>query len=322
MQLRKIIYQVCFLSVILLSYSISTKAQVIKTEKPAPPKHLSANKLLHHYIFPYQNYNSDALSNSSNNKKFSFYGLSRKPGVPLLSSTLVPGLGQAENHQWILAGIFAGIETTALILHFHYYHEAQVLRKDYRNFADHNWSLVKYARFLVNYHNAFFPNNPISYNSLAKPGYQLGTSSPDTRSDWNRVNLYALRQLEKRTYYGGTTGDAFSHSLPDLGSQQYYELMSKYYQFAPGWKDFNTPPKAINWSPAGMPADWHLGAKKAFSFNNHYRIADKMLMITIFNHVVSAFDAYFAAKLHDEHLHASSYYISKQNNGFMLRYSF
>ncbi|HKJ31475.1 MAG TPA: hypothetical protein VKA34_06585 [Balneolales bacterium] len=316
------IHKKFLLFIFLLGFAVPSWAQVIHTESPQNRRMITAKQLMYTYIFPNRNFHPEEQIDSTNVKDSFFNKLSRKPGIPFLSSALVPGLGQAENHQWVKMGIFVGIEAAALVYHFHMYHQAQNLERDYHYYADHNWSLVKYARFLIDYHNAYYPNDPISYNSLAKNGQQLGNSSADTRIDWNRVSIDAIRQLEKKTLYGGTTGDAFSHSLPDLGSQQYYELMSKYYQFGPGWKDFQTPPKSVNWSPDGMSPDWHLGAKRAAAFNNHYRTAEKMMMVVIINHFVSAFDAFFTSKIRNEHLEASTYYISNSNNGFMIRYRF
>lgn len=289
-----------------------------------PMRKESTGKISYRDIVPFQMYTFG--NNTINTKRSIKQGLlktvEQKPGLAFLSSAVVPGLGQAANGQWIKAGIFLSVEATALVFHFVYRHEGDVMTQRYHNFADHNWSVVKYARFLVNYHNAYFPNDPISYNSLAKPGYQLGTSSADTRSDWNRVNIAAIRALERQTYYNGTSGDAFSHNLPNLGSQQYYELMSKYYQFAPGWKDFNVLPKDVQWGPAGMPHDWFLGAQKAKNFNNRLRTASRFLTLVIVNHFVSAFDAYITSRIHNERLHASVYYISNQNNGLRLELNF
>jgi hypothetical protein len=322
MKLLRSIFMISIMFSLLLIFTKQGLAQIIRSEQNIEYQTLTPKQLELKYIFSYRNFRPEEHPDSVTNKESFFNSLSKKPGIPFFSSAVIPGLGQVENHQLVKAGIFAVIEATAIIYHFHTYNQARNLEKAYHNFADHNWSLVKYARFLVDYHNAYYPNNPISYDALAKPGQHLGTSSSDTRNDWNRVDVSAIRELERQTLYGGTTGDAFSHNLPDLGSQQYYELMSKYYQFGPGWKDFNVSLKSINWNPDGMSADWHLGARRAADFNDHYRTAERMVMIVIANHFISAFDAFFTSKIHNEHLHASTYYISNKNNGFMIRYSF
>ncbi len=293
---------------------------ISKTVQEKPNK-----KIVSHNLLPFQLYtfsNDSVTSKKVTSNKGFFNTIERKPGLAFLSSAAVPGIGQMANGQWLKAGIFLTIEAAALTYHFVMQNEGNNLTRDYHQYADLNWSVVKYARFLVDYHNAFYPNNPITYNSLANPGYQLGTSSANTRDDWKRVNINAVHQLERKTYYDGTSGNAFSHNLPDLGSQQYYELMSKYYQFGPGWKDFNTQPTQIVWEPNGMSYDWHLGAHRAADFNDHLRTASRMLTLVIVNHFVSAFDAYFTSKLHNERLHASVYYINDQNNGLRFQLSF
>lgn len=276
--------------------------------------------LVHFQMYTFGN-DSVPKKNAPAKKSF-FHTISSKPGLAFLSSAAVPGLGQMANGQWVKAGIFLTIEAAALTYHVILQKRGDMLTRRYHTYADHNWSVVKYARFLVDYHNYYFPNDPISYNSLANSGYQLGTSSADTRDDWKRVNINAIRQLESQTYYNGTSGNAFSHSIPDFGSQQYYELMSKYYQFGPGWKDFNVALGSIQWDPNGMSYDWHNGARKAADFNDNLRSASRLLTLAIANHFVAAFDAYFTSRIRYDKLHASVYYINNHNNGLRFQLSF
>lgn len=292
------------------------------------PKQLTQGKKIEsRNLLPFRMYtfgNDSTPSPKIQSRKGFFNTIERKPGLAFLSSAAIPGLGQMANGQWLKAGIFLTIEAAAVTYHFVMQNEGNNLTRKYHEYADLNWSVVKYARFLVDYHNAYFPNQPISYNSLANPGYDLGTWTANSlaHNEWQRVNINAVRALERQTYYNGTDGNAFSHNLPDYGSQQYYELMSKYFQFGPGWKDFNTAPTQVVWEASGMSYDWHLGAHRAADFNDHLRTASRMLTLAIANHFVAAFDAYFTSKLHNERLHASVYYINNRNNGLRMELSF
>jgi hypothetical protein len=80
--------------------------------------------------------------------------------------------------------------------------------------------------------------------------------------------------------------------MPDYGSQQYYELMSKYYQFGPGWKDYTDNPGPRNWTPAEMSASWFFHGSLGKRFNDDFRAAELAINLVLLNHFVSAFDAF------------------------------
>lgn len=233
----------------------------------------------------------------------------RSVGLAFLSSALVPGLGQGVvNDQWIKTGVFVALEAAALYGHFKNLDLGRDLERSYWNYVETGWSAAKYVQFLVDHHNYYFPNNPKSYNDLATSGSNLaalienGSFPSNVRQEWPLIDLQKLRALEAQTLYGGTSGNAFSHFLPDYGSQQYYELVSKYFQFGPGWKDFNVPVNQINWELEGMSDAWHAGAAKSKRFNDRLRTARNMASIVFVNHIVSGFDALFAARLHNHRI--------------------
>jgi hypothetical protein len=233
----------------------------------------------------------------------------RSVGLAFISSALVPGLGQGVvNDQWIKTGIFVALESAALYGHFKNLDLGRDLERGYWNYVETGWSAAKYVQFLVDYNNFYFPNNPRNYNDIATSGSNLaaliasGNFPANVRQEWPLIDLQKLRQLEAQTLYGGTGGNAFSHSLPDYGSQQYYELVSKYFQFGPGWKDFNVPVDQINWEIEGMSDAWLAGAAKSKRFNDRLRTARNMASIVFINHIASSFDALFSARLHNHRI--------------------
>ena len=99
----------------------------------------------------------------------------------------------------------------------------------------------------------------------------------------------------------------FTHRLPERGSQQYYELISKYIQFKYGWVD-NTSNDPSIFSP-----DYSRHADMRQTMNYQFQVADEFLYGVILNHVLSAIDAALLAhdhnsaiRLHGE-LHQSRY---------------
>lgn len=233
----------------------------------------------------------------------------RSVGLAFVSSALVPGLGQGVvNDQWVKSGVFVALEVAALYGHFKNMDLGRDLERQYWNYVETGWSAAKYVQFLVDHHNFYFPNNPKSYNDLATSGSNLaalienGAFAANVRQEWPLIDIQKLRALEAQTLYGGTSGNAFSHILPDYGSQQYYELVSKYFQFGPGWKDFNVPVNQINWELEGMSEAWRAGAAKSKRFNDRLRTARNMASIVFVNHIISGFDALFAARLHNHRI--------------------
>jgi hypothetical protein len=246
--------------------------------------------------------------------------LTTKPGYAFLGSAIVPGLSQAANKQYWKTAVYLAAEAATIYLVIDGNKRGERLERDYINIGNQDWSVMKYAAWVHNYyHNvpgARSPGAPnINITSLLTPAgleeynRQGGFPMPqyDTDTEWKWINIQALRQLERSSLYL-TSGRPFSHDLPDLGSQQYYELMSKYYQFAPGWRDWNDNNHNVNAGISGMSPMWIQHAHLEERFNDSYRFAGNMLTLMVVNHVISAFDAYFTIKLKNHKLESGMVY--------------
>lgn len=225
----------------------------------------------------------------------------KKPGVAFLGSFVVPGFSQAANEKWIRAAVYVLVEIAALVAHQSYLDRGRAGERSYINFVDQNWSVLKYAEWLVGYHQALNPNGgSITINQLLNAGsnyvpghYNYGPG------DWPFINITALRELEKITKYdfNSASSNTFSHLIPDYGSQQYYELASKYFQFGSGWRDYTTTPEQVNWSLSAMSPLFLQGAEKSRVFNDQLRTASRITSLILLNHVASAFDGYVTVRL-------------------------
>lgn len=245
-----------------------------------------------------------------------------KAGLAMLGSAAVPGLGQAANRKWVRAGLYALVEAVSWTLYIKHFSDARSQEDRYHNFADNNWSVVKYAKWLVDYNN-FHEGTNIQYNDL---GQNLnGEPAYNTEKDWARVDIEKLRALERQTYYYDSQGrqyEHFSHEIPDYGSQQYYELMSKYYQFGAGWSDFPQSKVVLDWNTQAMSDNFHRGADLAERFNDNYRFAGNMLTLLIVNHFVSAFDALFTVQVMHNRLEAQTAMLYGGGGQLTLNYHF
>ncbi len=242
--------------------------------------------------------------------------LQTQPGLAFLSSAIIPGTGQAANGKWARAGIYLATEAFSIFYYINRTNKAREQEQAYEAFTHREWSVVAYSQWLV----AYYDNNGLSDPKVEQLRNMVAGLNPDftdTRNDWAKVDINLLQRIERDTELicGSCPSGNFSHVLPAYGSQQYYELISKYYQFEGGWSDFyaqnvaqNNPNYNYQYDTNGSFASdfFFLGADRAARFNNNYRRAGNILSLLVVNHVVSAFDALFTLKLKNAKLQANA----------------
>ena len=244
----------------------------------------------------------------------------RSPGVTMFSSLIVPGSGQIMNESWWKAGLFLAIEATSIYLAVEYRNRGRFGEREYQRFANNNWSVVQYSQWLVEYHEIHGIENPF-INDLRE---MISGISPSfrTSTEWNQIDLSILHRVEQNTPYITTDqlgASNFSHVLPAFGSQQYYELISKYYQFQAGWRDYNdfhnnigntgrffNDRFLIDRNGAHASLDFYEGVRMSNQFNQDYRWSNHFISALIANHFFSALDAFFTSTIKHNRLKASS----------------
>lgn len=237
-----------------------------------------------------------------------------KPALALLSSAVLPGSGQMVNGNWIRGGLYAALELTSIYFMVEYSNRGRRGEQRYEDFADRNWSVAQYAQWLVEYHD----ENNLSNTHLEQLRSMVDGIKPafDTKIDWQNINIDILRDVERGTPF--ITPDAvqtsnFSHILPGYGSQQYYELISKYYQYQAGWRDYYGYHQSNDSNPYRISRDggkasplFSEGISLAEQFNNDFRVSKNFTMVLIANHVISAFDSYFTFQVKQNRLQATT----------------
>jgi hypothetical protein len=267
--------------------------------------------------------------NYSNSKPF-YHAVQEKSGYAFLSSAIIPGSGQAANKKWLRAGLYFVAEAILAGIRFKSYHDAKVEERRYLRFVDNHWSVVNYAKWLVNYYD----HNNLDNTYINKLRNQISgiQASYDPQTDWQKVDIELLRKIERNTPYvfpDNEIGNMFSHEMPDYGSQQYYELISKYYQYGVGWIDFGNDRNgntlnnlySLSWDGGDMPYNFFHGAALAEDFNDSYRLAGNMLSFLILNHIISAFDAYLTVKVKNSRIEANANLMNLHQT-FILQYHF
>jgi hypothetical protein len=268
------------------------RAQFIdRVNEPVPP--LSTNEAVREYQFSLSpvekedRTNTDLNITDQANKPIT----GKKSGLLAAGLSLIlPGLGE----YYVGDQIWRGMIATAIEGGLWYGRYVYNKRGDdsliaFHAWADTLWSVKRYTD---------------SINDILA----LSGSSFRIR-DTNNFNQ--INQGEDTLNYLGFQD--FTHNLPPKGSQQYYELISKYDQFTPGWKD------AQNHSLTSS-ADAERHAYMRANMNLQYDIADYFLWGMLINRVLSAIDAALLAKDHNSAIRLEGDLISKTLPGGFVAY--
>ena len=156
----------------------------------------------------------------------------------------------------------------------------------FQNFSDTYWSPDRYAKYLD--------------SMLVKTGHVPIANGKDFAS---------INKAEDSLNILGYQD--FTHQLPAKGSQQYYEIISKYIQYTLGWQDAvtNDPTKS---------AEYQRAATMRANMNHQFDIASDFLYGMLLNRVLSVIDAVLLARDHNTPIHLEGELIqSRYPNGIM-----
>lgn len=203
-------------------------------------------------------------------------------------SALIPGAGEIYNGDYLKAALFLAIEGVSLYLNNYYTKKGNDQTTFFQKYADDYWSVVRYAEWLNQWASSLGGTANISIN----PDINL--------KPWQRINWDDLNRAER-------TIKEFSHTLYPYGHQQYYEMIGKYPQYSQGWDDSKFA--LGQYSVAG---EYYYDTKGKFIFysglrgkaNDYYNIADKALIVTITNHIISMIDAIISANRYNSRFKA------------------
>lgn len=312
--------------ILLVPLSVFSQDNNVITER-SPAANLSQSNISElHIVTPLLLRESSSFHLSNNDEPL----LYKNKYLSFFSSLTIPGSGQVSNRNWIKAGLFVAVEAASVYFYFDFINKAEAGEREYERWADTHWSVVQYSDWLVKYHEVNGLDN--SHIDELRAMVSGTEASFNTDTDWAKINIDLLREVERETPY--VTSDQerannFSHTLPNYGSQQYYELIAKYYQYQAGWRDYyefhNTlydPNLRFRIDRNGAYASPYFfeGAQLANQFNTDYRRSGYLISLLIANHIFSAFDAFFTIQLKQNRLQATSSMVPAKH--FTLTYSF
>ena len=257
----------------------------------------------------------------------------RARSVPaaLALSAVLPGAGQAYNRQWIKAAVGVAIEAALFAGYLHYRSRGRDDETAFKEYAHLHWNPAKYALWLQDYSDWL----PVVERQDFDVPLDVDFDDPGSWTADQRARVRALFNDIRATegvVYHPETGAAFSHKLPFFGEQQYYELVGKYFQFAPGWVDYagiecrpgeedcrfpwideegayvdgvidpeRTGQGGSKPNVQGRMLDY---ARDHAAANDLLRTASRMTSFLVLNHIVAAIDAAVFAKLHNNRVSA------------------
>ncbi len=261
-------------------------------------------------------------------------GLRRSRSVPLAFglSVLVPGAGQVYNRHWIKASVAVAAELGTLWAWSSWRSQGQSGRDGYQATAHAHWSPVQYALWLndfTSYLNSIPGGSGVQADliTIEEVLFRFDLSRPSAWTSNQQLAVRRLildiRMLESLVYHP-ETGARFSHQLPFFGEQQYYELVGKYFQFAPGWDDYTLlvrdgvatwidedgnfidsidPEKtAPDGSKPNVSRRFFAYADRHAESNDYLRRASRVTILFFVNHLLAAVDAAVSAKLQNNRL--------------------
>lgn len=196
----------------------------------------------------------------------------KSPFLAGFFSLVVPGAGEFYTGDYWKTAIFVALEAALITTAVVYDNKGDNKTDEFQQYADdyknpaHNWSVVKYAQWII--------DNKLQGND---PG--IITSTDESLPPWDRVDWAKLNQYEDGT-----------HKLPLRPEQQYYELIGKYPQFTPGWNDFQ-----VGQSILEFPPNFKTYSSMRGKANDYYNVADKAVIGIYINHFLSMLDAVWSA---------------------------
>jgi hypothetical protein len=195
----------------------------------------------------------------------------KSPLKAFLLSMAVPGLGQYYYGSRIKPFLFFGAEVAVWALHIKWHGEGDDLTDAYEAFNRIHWSRDSYE------------------------------------------NKYLLWAYDVTDDDSVPNAPGITHHLPDEETQQYFEMTGKYNQFAWGWDDAvldgrvlddvappnEPPPRIVSDSTTPYSARRLEYETMRDDANDKYNDANRMIIVSIVNRLISGFEAYLMTRSHN-----------------------
>ncbi|MBI5868735.1 MAG: hypothetical protein HZB43_10710 [candidate division Zixibacteria bacterium] len=222
-----------------------------------------------------------AQASSNSDSTAGMYGYeSKSPKRAFAQSFLIPGWGQWYNGSRVKPFVFLGLEASGWLLRGHFRSQGNKKQTQYQSFADNpaeGWDVQKYLSGLQAVYGV--SSDTMRY---INPDW---IPSFDTTGKWLVFSHHIYFDSEGKP----------------IKNQTYYENVGKYDQFVFGWSDFpnvTKPEDTVGVEFRTPHRDDYLGQRA--SANREFSHASTVLILTIGNHLLSAFEAAIGAAHHNK----------------------
>lgn len=231
-------------------------------------------------------------------------------GKAVLFSALVPGAGQFYANSYIKAAGFLAIEALAWTINISYNNQGDDKDAEFKRYADQNWSEQRYWSYLyyrLNGQEELYPDFP---HGQYDGDIFVDNAGRPVINGWEAAEQ-VLQEFASTEYIR-----AFSHTLPDTKTQQYYEMIGKYpAQFGNAWADASFD---VEYQDFGLGHITPMNDEYAIMRDEANKLYDKAAygsMIALLNHLVSAVDAGFTARHYNRRQMSLTYHQKVYSSG-------
>ncbi len=246
-------------------------------------------------------------------EKFNSDIFNHKRKIPILAgsySFLLPGIGQIYNEDYLLAGVFIGVEAAAVALTIIYDKKGDDQTEIFESYANQHWSSVRYAKWTLNHLEKL---NPDIYNNQERVNYYNQNLIVN-----NKVNWDVLNELENEVSRS-PGGQYYSHRLAPYGDQQYYEMIGKYTQFNVGWDEFGDENTDFTFGVDPVIPQFKYYSKQRGKANDYYNGAKWAVITIVTNHFISALEAAWGASRYNKKIQMNVS-VQKETIGYYTDY--
>jgi hypothetical protein len=206
---------------------------------------------------------------------------SKSPKRAFIQSFLIPGWGQWYNGSRVKPFVFLGLEAAGWFGVSQFHSNGQKKQNQYQKFADDPLGGWNY-QFYLDGLKAVYKDSagaPLASDTLKYRNPLWGTDSCGSCPQYT-------------TFSHHIRADADGNPIKD---QNYYENIGKYNQFSYGWRDFRVEDSATFMTP-----NRDSYRRQRADANREFSRASTVLILTIGNHLISAFEAALGAARHNK----------------------
>ncbi|MCX7835266.1 MAG: DUF5683 domain-containing protein [bacterium] len=226
-------------------------------------------------------------SNQVNTGELESPQLKLNMGKALLLSAMLPGAGQIYSGDTWQGIVFMGIEAAAWAMAISYNIKGKDKDKEFKRFADLYWSEETYRN--KEFELATNPDPTINRQSAVPYS--------GTRENWNNLPWSANAGEYKSKYLPNN----FTHELPNVRNQQFYEMIGKYLtQFGFGWLDQSNDNASTIGVWDGQSNYARRYADMRYDSNRMLELSNNMFMVVMLNHALSAAHAAISVQLKNQ----------------------